>query len=151
MGTDMENRSAVVETMTWSQQNIDNGFSRHTYVPDDVESVLVAGSEAHGSENSVQSCSVEININNKANRDWSIFNKSYTAKMGARKYADDLDTQFIGYPENGFNWNFGTPAYIAAKAESDAGEQALNNTPDSAINNVMAVFTILASVSLLAY
>ena len=69
--------------------------------------------------------------------------------MGARKYKNDTDTEFIAYPENNFSWNFGTPGYIAARADRNASEQAMNSSPDSAVSCVMSAFTILASVTLL--
>ena len=95
-------------------------------------------SETHDG-NSYQSCYAEINIDNKVNRDYSIFNKSYSVVMGARKYTSDDATEFVGYPENKFTWEFGEPTYdpmtvvdIADFTEDDVTEQALNDIPDGA-------------------
>ena len=93
----------------------------------------------HHEGNSYQSCWAEINIDNKVNRDYSIFNKSYSVVMGARKYTSNDATEFVGYPENRFTWTFGEPTYdpltileISDFTEDDVTEQALNDVPDSA-------------------
>ena len=74
------------------------------------------------------------------NRDYSIFNKSYDVVMGARKYISDDATEFVGYPENKFVWEFGEPKYDPLAVldisddfnEEDVTEQALNDVPAGA-------------------
>ena len=104
--------------------------------------------------NKSQSCFAEINIDNKVNRDPRIFNKKYATTMGARRYANDAATVFMGFPENNFEWHFDEPEYVPVAPEveeEDIGEQALNNTPDAA-SFVAVAGTILAStVTLLAF
>ena len=59
--------------------------------------------------------------------------------MGARKYKTDDATEFVGYPENKFTWEFGEPKYdplavldVIDINEDDITEQALNDVPDGA-------------------
>ena len=105
--TPMTNDSPVVIYRTWSKQNVESQFYNHSYTIKPNDMLHMTRSSDEWDTNSAQSCFAQINIDNKVNRDTSIFNRDYTVLMGARKYASDTDTDFTGFPENAFDWTFG--------------------------------------------
>ena len=127
-------------------------YKNHAYVPKS-DKTLLDLKENPQSGNKTQSCYAEINIDNKVNRDNRIFNKKYATTMGARRYANDDATVFMGFPENTFVWDFDEPEFVAPTPISDEeiGEAALNNTPDHASLVAAAGMILASTVSLLAF
>ena len=160
----MKNDSILVESRTWDDQNTEINFYGHAYVRIENDSMYSLQPSETSEMNSVQSCYAQINIDNKVARAEaeragnSIFNRRYQVDMGARLYANDQDTDFIGMPENRFYWKFGEPRYIPPEeviTEEDIVEQKLS-TPetkdDAAVYGLgVTVATILATAGLLTF
>ena len=140
----MSSRSDAVEGKRWWEQNSGSRFHGHAYAPKLDENLFTSEED---NENQVQSCVAEINVGSKIDRDFSIFNRSYDAVMGARTYSSDEDTDFVDLPENLFVWEFGEPTYIA---EEIVDKQALS-TPDSASSLLSSIAATVALVTFMSF
>ena len=131
----MENDSLFVAGRSWKDQNEESNFNGHAYTRIENDSMYELLPSKISNLNSVQSCYAQINIDNKVARaeaksnGQSIFNRYYEVTLGARLYASDQDSSFIGLPENDFTLKFGEPQYVPPEeevTEEEIVEQKLN-------------------------
>ena len=159
----MKNDSLKVMNRTWDDQNAENNFYGHAYVPMSNPDVYEQRpSSTYSDTNAIQNCFAMINIDNKVNRAQhekdgkSVFNRRYDVTLGARLYENDNAKKFIGLPDNSFTWRFGEPRYEHPEpevTEKEITEQKLN-TPakkENAVTLRFAVGTLLASAALLSF